>query len=168
MKIIPFQKKYKRDHFSCGHPTLDNYILRNTTRDVEAGACTCFVMIDAQEKVLAYYTLSMESISVEEVSDELKKHIKYTRVPVILLGRLAVDNNFKGKGYGNLLIADALKRSFHVSQTEVGSTGVIVDPIDDSAVRFYKKYGFTQLPDSGRMFITMKKIKQAFDLSKGK
>ena len=168
MKIIPYHKKYKRDQFHCGQPTLDNYILRNATRDVDAGGCACFVLIDDQEKVMAYYTLSMESISVEDASDEIKKQIKYPRVPIILLGRLAVDNNFKGKGFGNLLIADALKRSLHVAQTEVGSTAVIADPIDDSAVRFYKKYGSIQLPDSERMFLTMKKIKKAFDLSNEK
>lgn len=163
MEIIPYSRAYKRDKFSCGQQTLDNYILNNATKDVQSGSCTCFVTIDESDKVIGYYTLSSDNISKDGAPEELKKSIKYENIPVILLGRLAIDNNFQGRGIGKKLLIDSLERSLHVATNHVGSVAVIVDPIDESAIAFYSRYGFTMLPDSGRMFMTIKKIKEAFN-----
>ncbi len=162
MKIFPYQSTYKREHFSCGKPSLNNYILRNVTSDITSGACTCFVIIDESEQVISYYTLGADSIPIDDAPDELEKKIPYAHIPVILLGRLAVDSKYSGKGFGKLLIVDALFRCLQVSKTQVGSVAVIVDPIDEEAEKFYSKFGFTKLPDSGRMFMTIKKIEAAF------
>ena len=165
MNILPYSRQFKRDHFSCGQPSLDNYILRNATKDVQSGSSTCFVIIDDQQRVIAYYTLSTDSISLDEAPEELRKKINYPHIPVILLGRLAVHNKSGGKGLGKLLLADALKRSLHVAKSHIGSVAVIVDPIDEYAEAFYSKFGFTKIPDSGKMFMTMRKIAEAFDMS---
>lgn len=165
LKIIPFERKFNRDHFTCGKPALDNYILRNVTEDVKTGACTCFVILDENESVTGFYTLSANSIPLIDAPDELKKKINYPHIPVILLGRLAVDQKSKGKAYGKLLLIDALKKSVLVSKTQIGSMAVIVDPIDEEAENFYTKYGFTLFPDSGRMFMTIRKIEEAIYLS---
>lgn len=77
-------------------------------------------------------------------------------------GRLAVDNFYKGRGLGEMLLMDALKRSYDTSLYSVGSMTVIVDPIDEVSVKFYKKYGFILLPDSGKMFISMETISHLF------
>ncbi|RLD19035.1 MAG: GNAT family N-acetyltransferase, partial [Bacteroidetes bacterium] len=68
---------------------------------------------------------------------------------------------YKGQGLGKLLLIDAIKRSFYVAEEHVASKAVIVDPIDNAAVSFYAKYGFTTIPDTGRMFMTMNKIREA-------
>ena len=86
----------------------------------------------------------------------------YQDIPATLLGRLAIDSVYKGQGLGELLLIDALKRSYDVSKSNVGSMAVIVDPIDENAVKFYEKYGFIRLPDSGKMFIAMESIAQLF------
>ena len=119
-------------------------------------------MADDDKRVAAYYTLSSESIPKEDVPEELAKKINYPHIPVILLGRLAVHNEFRGQGLGKLLLADALKRSLEVAKNQIGAAAVIVDPIDNEAELFYQKFGFTKLPDSGRMFMTMRKIEEAF------
>jgi hypothetical protein len=77
------------------------------------------------------------------------------------MGRLAVENRFKGQGVGKLILIDALKRSWEIAKT-IGSYAVVVDPIDQDAENFYFKYGFIKLPDSGKMFISMKTIDQLF------
>ncbi|MGB3080225.1 MAG: hypothetical protein WBB31_14160, partial [Saprospiraceae bacterium] len=69
------------------------------------------------------------------------------------------------KSYGKLLLIDALKKSVLVSKTQVGSMALIVDPIDEEAENFYVKYGFTKIPDSGKMFMTIRKIEEAMRLS---
>ena len=84
----------------------------------------------------------------------------YTALPVTLLGRLAVDTRFKGQGLGSILLLDALKRSFVTASQSLGSIGAVVDPLDDDAIAFYKKFGFVLLPDSGKMFLTMADVAQ--------
>jgi len=120
------------------------------------------VILDDQQRVIAYYTLSTDSIPPDDAPEVLKKKINYPHIPVILLGRLAVHQEYAGKGYGKLMIADALKRSLQAAKEQIGSAAVIVDPIDADAERFYLKYGFTKIPDSGKMFMTMRKIEEAF------
>lgn len=166
IKVVPYERKYKRDNFDCGQKQLDNYILRNATKDVKAMASVCYVAIDEEDSVVAYYTLTSSSIPIEAVPRGIHKKFGYVDVPVTLLGRLAVDSSQQGKGLGRFLLVDALKRSYNVSKKHIGSAAVVVDPIDQSAKDFYEKYGFTKLPDSGRMFMTMNKIGEAFDLAK--
>lgn len=168
MKVIPYNRKYKREQFTCGKASLDNYILRNVTKDVKAGACACFIILNEEKRVIGYYTLSSESVPIEDAPDEYKKSIKYQSVPVILLGRLAVDTKYSGRGYGKFLLADSLKRSTSVAKEHVGAVAVIVDPIDEEGIAFYSKYGFMLLPDSGRMFMSIKKIEHALELNSGK
>ncbi len=78
-----------------------------------------------------------------------------------MLGRFAIDLNYQGKGVGKILLIDALKRSYEISQT-IGSFAIIVDPLDEAAEEFYLKYGFIKLPDSGKMFLTIKTIESLF------
>ena len=163
MKIYKYDRQFKRDKFDCGKESLNNYIQRNATKDVKSGACTCFIIKNDNQEVIGYYTLSTESIPIEDAPPEFQKKIKYQYVPVILLGRLAIDKNHFGKGFGKLLLVNSLKRSLGVAKNHVGAVAVIVDPIDEEAKQYYSKYGFTLLPDSGRMFMSMKTIENAFN-----
>ena len=165
IQTYPYERRFNRKKFACGKTQLDNYILRNVTKDVKAGACTCFVIINEDEEVKAYYTLSTESIPKEDAPSEYAKSIKYENIPVILLGRLAVDQSVRGQGFGKFMLIEALKRSAKVAKEHIGAVAVIVDPIDEDAIAFYSKYGFTMLPDSGRMFMSIKKIEEALELA---
>ena len=165
MEIHPYNRQFKRENFDCGKTPLNNYILRNVTNDIKSGACTCFVILNDKHEVIGYYTLSSESISNDHAPEEFQKKINYPYIPVILLGRLAIDKNEFGNGYGKLLLVDSLKRSLTVAKNHIGAVAVIVDPIDDEAIAFYSKYGFVMLPISGRMFMSMKKIESAFKKS---
>jgi GNAT superfamily N-acetyltransferase len=111
-----------------------------------------------------YYTLSNSSISKDLIPIDIQKKLppSYTSIPVTLLGRLAVDQRFHGKGFGKLLLIDALFRCHQLSKT-AGSFAVVVDPIDEAAEAFYTKYGFIKLPDSGKMFLPMKTISASFE-----
>ena len=71
---------------------------------------------------------------------------RITPIPCVLLGKLAVDNKYRGKGFGKYLLYDALKRIKNISST-VGCNAVIVEALDTSAAKFYKKYGFIQFTD---------------------
>lgn len=162
---IPLDPKLDKKNFSCGKDLLDNYFRKQASRDVKRKLSVCFVLIDRESSNIAgYYTLSSNSISNNLIPDSFRKKLprSYSSIPTILIGRLAIDKNFQGKGIGKVLLIDALKRCFDTSDT-IGAFAVIVDPLDIEAERFYEKYGFIKLPDSGKMFLPMKTIKELFE-----
>jgi predicted GNAT family N-acyltransferase len=121
----------------------------------------CFVAADDENNVVGYYTLTSESLGRELIPEKyLKKVPRNYNAPVILLGRLARDLKQKGTGLGEHLLLDALFRAFTISEESIGAMAVVVDPINQYAVKFYEKYGFERLPDSEKMFLSMNTIKQ--------
>lgn len=156
---------HRKNEFSCGKEMLDNYLHRQANQDIKRKLSACFVIIDQETNLLkGYYTLANNSIPQEIIPEEYKKKLpkSYSSIPATLLGRLAIDSRFQGKGIGKLLLIDALKRSYEISKT-IGSFAVVVDPLDIDAERFYSKYGFIKLPDSGKMFLPMTTIRELFD-----
>lgn len=71
-------------------------------------------------------------------------------IPVILIGRLAVEQGHHGRGLGAALLRDAIMRSVEAS-TIIGARAIFVAAIDDAAVRFYERFGFTPLPGVSRL-----------------
>ena len=159
----PLSKSHKKAEFTCGNELLDGYLHRQAGQDIKRKLSACFILSDESNNVKGYYTLSSSSIKRNELTDAIIKILppSYENLPVTLLGRLARNENNKREGIGELLLIDALKRSYDTSKT-VASMAVVVDPIDEAAVRFYAKYGFIYLPKSGKMFITMKTISKLF------
>lgn len=153
---------HEKAKFSCGKAMLDNYIQKQAKQDVKGKVSACFILSDDDKVIKGYYTLSNGSIPRSQLPESFVKQLqKYHDLPVTILGRLAVDNKFKGQKLGSLLLLDALKRSYDAT-SNLGSMAVVVDPIEQEAKEFYTKYGFTLLPDSGRMFMPMATIEQLF------
>jgi len=134
-------------------------------QDMKKNLAACFVLIEGKSNLVkGYYTLSNESLNRDEAPEVYKNKIpKNYNVPVTLLGRLARDITMKGKGTGEFLLMDAIRRCYYISQKSIASMAVVVDPINKNAVDFYAKYGFILLPDSGKMFISMKTILKLFE-----
>lgn len=161
----PLNPSHIKSDFDCGKPLLNNYLHLQAKQDVKRKLSACFILSNRENKIKGYYTLSSSSIQRDILPITVIKKLppSYVDLPTTLLGRLAVDLNYKGQGLGQLLLIDALKRSFDTS-LRIGSMAVIVDPIDEDAVSFYRKYGFILLPDSGKMFIAMETIAGLFKL----
>ncbi len=155
---------HKKENFDCGILLLNQYLHTQAKQDVKRKLSACFIFADEDNLVKGYYTLSSTSIKRETLSEQIIKKLppSYNNLPATLLGRLAVDNKFKGQKIGELLLIDALKKCYESSLTTIGSMCVIVDPIDENATQFYKKYGFILLPASGKMFIPMLTIAELF------
>ncbi len=166
--ISLLSSRHDRKQFACGKPMLDAYIHKQARQDVEKRVATCFILSGDDKTIKGYYTLSSGSIPRSLIPEDIIQQLnlpRYGDMPVVLLGRLAVDGKFRGKGLGGDLIIDALKRSFASSSSSIAAMAVVVDPLDDEAERFYSKYGFIKLPDSGRMFLPMKTIEQLLSLA---
>lgn len=158
------RKDHNKKDFDCGNATLNIYLRNQAGQDVKRKLSACFVLPDSDTTLIkGYYTLSNNSIPLQSFSQEVRRKLpkSYTSIPTTLLGRLAIDKRSQGQGIGKILLIDALKRSYEISK-ELGSFGVVVDPIDISAKNFYRKYDFIELPDSGKMFIAMKTLQELF------
>ncbi len=158
-------KKHNRREFDCGKELLNNYLSSQAGQDVRRKLSACFVLAQKEtNKIQGYYTLSNNSIPRSSFSENVMKKLpqSYVSIPTTLLGRLAIDKNFQGQGLGKILLLDALKKCFDISK-EIGSFAVVVDPIDIEAERFYEMYDFIKLPDSEKMFIAIKTLKQIFE-----
>ena len=155
-KIELLNPSLNKKDFCCGAIMLDNYLHTQASQDVKRKLCVVFALSEGTT-IKGYYTLSNASIPAELMPEAIRKKMpgSYKTLPVTLLGRLAIDEKFKGQGLGGILLIDALRRSFSVAGESLGSIGVVVDPLDEGAVVFYKKFGFILLPDSGKMFMPM-------------
>ena len=161
--IEPLGPLHDRAAFSCGVEVLDSYLRKQAGQDLKKRAAVPFVITPDGKTVAGYYTLSQYAVELDVIPEELARRLtRYPMVSVTLLGRLAVSSNFRGKGLGERLLMDALRRSLRSSQ-EVASVAVVVDAKDLSAANFYKKYGFIELPKiERRLFLPMGTIEQLF------
>ena len=159
-QTVPLQNHHKKKDFYCGKALLDNYLQTQAKQDIKRKLSACFVIEDEANNVKGYYTLSNTAIPGDILPVVIKDKMppSYLDLPATLLGRLAVAFIYKGKGHGEILLLDALKRSYDVSVTSIGSMAVIVNPIDEDAIGFYQKYGFVILADSNKMFLPMETI----------
>lgn len=154
--------KHIRSSFCCGKESLDNYIHKQASQDLKKRVSTVFVLIDEPEmNVLAYYTLSSYTVDVADLTESFAKRLpRYPALPATLLGRLAVDNNQKGKRFGELLLIDALKKSLGAAM-QVASLAVIAETLDEKALSFYIKYGFKQFNQKPmKLYLPMKSIEE--------
>ncbi len=157
------QKFHNRNNFDCGIASLNDYIKRQASQAVKKKLSVCFVFT-LNNEVKGYYTLSSSSIPLEDVTEKYSnKYPKsYSSIPVILLGRLAIDKSIQGKKKGEYLLVDALKECYEVAKNKIGAIAVIVDLINENAENFYKQYGFIKLEKSEKMFIPMNIIRKLF------
>lgn len=87
--------------------------------------------------------MSSGSVDLERLPEAVAKRLpRYPVVPVIKIGRLAVDVAFQGTGLARSLLADAYKR---VQNLDVGAFAIAVDAIDDDAESFYRHHGFLKM-----------------------
>ena len=156
---------HPKTEFSCGEMMLDKYLKEQANQDIKRKLSTCFVLTDKINGLIkGYYTLSNNSIPLDLVPESFRKQLpkSYSSIPTTLLGRLAVDKKYQGQGLGSILLIDALTKSYTLTQT-IGSFAVVVDPLNNKAEKFYANYGFISLPDSKKMFLSMKTISQLFE-----
>ena len=159
------RNEHDRGNFDCGNESLNNYIRKQASQDLKRKVATIFVLIEQPDnQVFAYYTLSSYIVEIEVLDLNLAKKLpRYPLLPATLLGRLAVDKNYQGKKFGELILIDALKKSLDAT-LQIASLAVVAEAIDENAVTFYKKYGFQQFKNNPMiLYISMKSIQNLFD-----
>ncbi len=148
-RVEPLSETHNRSAFSCGQEPLDRYFKTQASQDLRRRMATCFVAIEAATgEVVAYYTLAAAGIPLTDLPAEIVKKLpRYPSIPAVRIGRLAVDMRFQGRGLGSAMLADALQR---VLAAPPAAFALLVDAKDDTAVAFYRRFGFIPLASQPR------------------
>jgi len=163
-RVETLSKQHDRKGFSCGVEPLDRYLRVQAGQDARRSVAAPFVLCMGQSNaVLGYYTLSALSVDIGAWPEEVARTLpRYPAVPATLLGRLAVDTRLRGKGMGEHLLMDALRRAFEASR-DVASVAVIVDAKNHDAKMFYRRYEFIPFADQPNgLFLPMGTIEGLF------
>lgn len=144
--IVPLDGTHERSGFNSNVSALDNYFRQQVSQDVRRNVAACFVALDDKESVAGYYTLASSSVLLNELPPAVAKKLpRYPSVPAVRMGRLAVDQAYKGQGLGAALLADALMRAV---RAEIAAYALLVDAKDVTAAAFYRHHGFIALPEA--------------------
>ncbi len=161
MDIRPIDRQMERTSFDCDVAPFNEYLQRYALQNQKKDAARTYVVVDAESKIVGYYTLVFGSVSTEDATPDVAAGLGRYPIPIILIARLAVDVSMKGKGLGGQLLRDALLRSFQASDI-AGLRAVLVHAKDDRAKQFYQKYGFVSSPlDELQLFLRISDIRES-------
>jgi GNAT superfamily N-acetyltransferase len=137
---------HRLEDFACRHRSLTRFLKEKALRNQGTGASNCFVVCQAGSPiVVACYTLSAGTVARESASSTFRRNMP-DPIPVALLGRLAVHEDFEGSGIGSGMLKDATARCIRAAQEGPGTSAILCHAIDDAAKAFYIKHGFVQSP----------------------
>lgn len=142
INIEPLNKNHDRTKFSCATASLDRYLKIQASQDMKRRISRVFVATtEGSNRVVGFYTLSSLSVAAKSLPTILARKLPRHPLPTALIGRLAVDSEWQGKGLGKSLLVDALSRMIAASHS-VAIYAAIVDAQDDRAATYYEKFGF--------------------------
>ncbi|WP_031435066.1 GNAT family N-acetyltransferase [Methylomarinum vadi] len=137
----PITEDHDITDFDSGEISLNNWLQKRALKNQAAGASRCFVVCN-DNKVIGYYCLSAGAISHEASPKSMRRNMP-DPLPVILLGRLAVDQRYHNQGIGQELLRDALLRAVNVSK-DTGVFAILVHALSEPAKQFYLSRGFVE------------------------
>lgn len=150
----PLAPRHEVSRFANGgHASLDHW-LRERAGPSEGLSARTYVICPADDpdRVVGYYSISTALEQRGALPSAKLRHGMPERVPLLLIGRLAVDAEWRGRGVGSALLADALRRCLAASEI-AGVRGVVAHAIDMTAVEFYERHGFLRSPLGERVML---------------
>ena len=142
-RVVQLDSALDRSAFHSGSVPLDRYFRQQVTQDARRRVAACFVALSSEQRIAGYYTLASASVQLSDLPDELGRKLpRYSSIPAVRLGRLAVDQTFRGKGLGGALLADAITRA---RRSEIAAYAVVVDAKDSEAAAFYRHHAFIEI-----------------------
>jgi GNAT superfamily N-acetyltransferase len=131
--------------FDSGEPVLDDWLRRRAWDNLQTAASRTYVVCpEGSNRIVGYFALSMGQILAHEATGAMRRNMPRF-IPAVVLGRLAIDRTWQGKGLGRALLADVVRRSL-LASAEVSARLVIVHTISPAAEAFYLHHGFARLP----------------------
>jgi ribosomal protein S18 acetylase RimI-like enzyme len=154
--IEPLASHHDRAAFFRGESALDSYLQRQASQDIRRRVAQVFVALgDAPGKIAGHYSLSAASFEKGELPPILGKRLPHYPVPAAIQGRLAVDRACQGRGLGETLVLDAIRRVVRASAT-LAVYAIVADAKNDRAMAFYERYGFRAFAtEQRRLFLPL-------------
>lgn len=146
--LIALRDERDLSRFDCGNDDMNQWLVRHAWASHKADLARTWLALDG-DIVAGYFALTTGSVRPEDAPRRLTRGMPRYPIPIILLARLAVDIRYQGQHLGARLLAEALRRAVAASDTAAARV-VVVDAIDDTAVAFYKRWGFIDTPDNPR------------------
>lgn len=147
--------------FDSGVPSLDDWLRKRARANQASGASRTFVLCEG-ERVVAYYALASGAVKVAEAPSRFRRNMP-DPIPVVVLGRLAIDRSLQGQGIGRALVRDALLRVAQAGEA-IGIHGVLVHALSEAARAFYLAVGFEPSPlDPMTLMATMNDLRRAVE-----
>jgi len=130
--------------FDCGEEVLNQWLKRNALKNQISQASRTFVVCDQNKNVVAYYAMASGAITHLQATGNIRRNMP-DPIPVIILGRLAVDKSVQGRHFGAAMLKDAVLRAKSVSE-QIGVCALLVHALNEKAKAFYLSYGFQPSP----------------------
>jgi GNAT superfamily N-acetyltransferase len=140
---VPLTDDHELSPFACGEPSLDDWLKRRALTNQARGASRTYVVAEGR-RVVGYYSLASGALALSVASGPVRRNMP-DPIPMVLLGRLAIDLAWQGRGLGSALLQDAVVRTRTASDI-LGIRGILVHAISEEAKAFYEHYGFLASP----------------------
>lgn len=141
---VPLAPHHGCDAFDCGEKVLDDWLKRRALVNHLSGASRTFVVADPAGRIYGYYALAAGAVAHAMATGPVRRNMP-DPVPVLVLARLAVDQQAQGMKLGAALLKDALARASMVAQN-AGVRALLVHAMSERARQFYEYYGFQASP----------------------
>lgn len=149
---------HRLENFDSGEPSLDEWLKKRAIKNNVSGASRCFVISDDKKEVIGYYCLAAGAIGRSSAPKSMQRNMPDS-LPVLILGRLAIDKKYHNKGLGSALLRDAMMRSVNIAE-DAGIFAILIHSLTEQAKRFYISRGFIESPlDSMTLFMTLETIR---------
>lgn len=160
--VEPFDRLWHdRSGFDCGIPILDEWLTTKVSQFEKKDLARTYVLVETGSSLVkGYYALSNHTVAYESLPGDQAKGLPQIDMPVVLIGRLAVDRSVQRQKLGELLLIDALRRAEFLA-SKIGILAVEVDAINEAAKLFCERYGFLTLADDPQhLFLPMSIIRK--------
>ena len=155
----PIASTHDVTSFDCGDATLNDWLQRRALKNENSGASRTFVVCE-DNTVIGYYSLAVGAIAREETSGKVRRNMP-DPIPVMVLGRLAVDATWQSKQIGIGMLKDAIQRTLIVAE-QAGIRALLVHALSDKARSFYQRWGFHATPTNDiTLMITLDEARKA-------
>lgn len=142
----PLAATHLLNGFECGELALDDWLKRRAMNNQLSGASRTFVVVDEENRVCGFYSMAAGAISHQLATGAVRRNMPEP-IPVMVLGRLAVDRRAQGIKLGASMLQDAVNRAITVSQ-DTGVRALLVHALHQRAKQFYEHYGFQESPQN--------------------
>jgi GNAT superfamily N-acetyltransferase len=156
----PLAPEHELDGFQSGVEPLDDWLKRHARHNEAEGGSRTFVVC-AGYRVVGYYSLAAGSLLPSAATGRVRRNMP-NPVPIVLLGRLAIDRTWQGRGLGADLLRDAVLRVLSAGEA-IGVRAILVHAISPEAKTFYERHGFKPSPiEPMTLMITLAEAARSF------